>query len=114
MRFSLLCVASAWLVACRTSEPTAAPAHARFVIDAPLCGFALPVSFAIDGVFVGTDTFRVNVSPSHKESAAFIVDAGRHTLSARTIGKFEYVWRDTSVYANPGAIAIDTLPFYCS
>ena len=107
-------VSCAATIVCACSEPTAPQAQVRFLLDAPLCSSSLPVQFFIDGVMVGTDTFRVHLAPDHTTSPAFPVSPGLHILGARTTGAFIYTWPDTRVTATPGAVATDTLPFYCS
>lgn len=107
-------ISIAALGACSSTEPMPQSATVHFVLDAPLCSSTIPVTFSIDGAVVGTDTFRVHLPPNHTESKAFSVSLGNHVLGARTIGTFSYVWRDTVVKASAGAVAFDTLPFYCS
>ena len=107
-------VGIATLGACSSTEPLPQSAEVRFVLDAPLCSSIMPVTFSIDSVVVGTDTFRVHLPPNHTESKAFTVSPGNHVLGARTTGVFSYVWRDTVVKATAGAATFDTLPFYCS
>lgn len=102
------------IVVCACSESTALQAQVQFLLDAPLCSSALPVQFFIDGVMVGTDTFRVHLAPDHTTSRVFPVSSGLHILGAKTTGAFVYTWPDTRVTAVPGAVATDTLPFYCS
>ena len=102
------------IVVCACREPTAPHAQVQFLLDAPLCSSALPVQFFIDGVMVGTDTFRVHLAADHTASRVFSVSPGLHTLGARTTGTFVYTWPDTRVTAVPGTLATDTLPFYCS
>ncbi len=102
------------IVVCACREPTAPQAQVQFLLDAPLCSSSLPVQFFIDGVMVGTDTFRVHLAPDHTTSPAFPVSPGLHILGAKTTGAFVYTWPDTRVTAVPGAVATDTLPFYCS
>ncbi|MEP6831748.1 MAG: hypothetical protein ABJB74_00080 [Gemmatimonas sp.] len=116
-RFACSICASVGLVvfgACSSTGPVPAMAQVHFVLDAPLCSSTIPVAFLIDGVVVGNDTFRVHLTPSHTESQAFSVPAGNHVLGARTVGAFSHVWRDTVVTSTSGAIAVDSLPLYCS
>lgn len=114
MQKAIFCFSVAALTACTDTEPAPQPAQVRYVVDAPFCGLSLPVTFLIDGAVVGTDTFRVHLTPSHLESKSFAVIAGTHVLGAQTFGGFTYKWRDTVVKAAAGANVTDTLSFYCS
>lgn len=83
-----------------------------YQLDAPLCSSQLPVEFSIDSALVGSDTFRVNLSPNHTQSRPFAVSAGRRRLGARVVNG--YIWPDTVVQLVGGQVFTDSLPFYCS
>ena len=77
------------------------------------CSSTIPVQFFLDGVQVGVDTFRVAVAGGdHVTSGPFTTSVGQHAVGARTAGG--YVWPDTTVSLSPGAVFVDSLPFYCS
>ena|SRR5262245_17693929 len=108
-------VAFAAVVACGPfiMEERTPNASVFFQLDAPLCSSIIPVQFSIDHTVVATDTFMVNVAPrEHTRSRPFIISAGTHLLSARTVAG--YVWRDLQVTLSPGSAVTDSLPFYCS
>jgi hypothetical protein len=102
----------AWsLFGCR-NDPLAPGGTVVFVLDAPLCSSVLPVEFLIDSVLVGSDTFRVRVSPSDTISPTYRTTAGTHLLGARVVNGL--VWADTTVSIAPGEVFTLLLPFYCS
>jgi hypothetical protein len=104
------------LGSCTSASAVAPLATVRFVIVAPLCSSIIPVQLSIDHQPVATDTFRVAINPVHTTSRDFSVSAGPHTLGARVISALGsgYVWPDTTVTLAAGAVAADSLPFYCS
>lgn len=118
-------------VACGGPTDPGVNAHVRFVIDAPFCGIAYPVSFFIDNVQVGRDTmwfgFGGDTSPvstvgsqKFKSYRSFDVQAGMHTVRAAIVDTippyppFIYSWTDTTVTVAVGAEVVRKLPFYCS
>jgi hypothetical protein len=94
-------------------DDAAAPhATVYFVLDAPLCSSVIEARFSIDGVTVGSDTFRVRLPPDDTVSAAFQTRAGTHILGAEVVGGL--VWADTTVRLTAGETFERLLPFYCS
>lgn len=103
------------LAACTAEDPVAPSSSVYFYLDAPLCSSTIPAHFYIDGVRVGSDTFRVNLAPEHLTSPAFETTAGHHMLGARgSLGAVEYVWPDTTVDLTAGGVLVHSLPLYCS
>lgn len=111
-------LAAAIVLGC--SSPTAVQSTVQFSLDAPFCSSVIPAQFYIDDVLVGTDTFRVHLTPEHLMSRSFTVAPGTHTLGAR-VGFLGVVgfspWpatADTVVAVGAGASVTRVLPFYCS
>ena len=104
------------IAACSRAGVTAPHGTVQFVLVAPLCSSVIPVQFSIDGVRVGADTFRVNVSGPHTTSRGFSAPVGAHTLGAQVTGSFAggYVWPAATVTVSAGQTAADSLSFYCS
>lgn len=93
------------------------PGTVQFVLVAPLCSSVIQAQFLIDGVPVGTDTFRVNLAAAHTTSRGFATPPGAHTLSARSPGGFVpagYLWPTTLVTVSAGQTVADSLSVYCS
>jgi hypothetical protein len=105
-------IALVTLVGCRGTTPVAPRPTVQFAIDAPLCSSRIPVQFSIDGFTVGSDTFRVNLSPEHTTSRVFATTVGQHALAAHVVNG--YMWPDRIVTLAAGDAYTDTLPFYCS
>lgn len=93
-------------------EAAAPHATVFFMLDAPLCSSAIVARFSIDGVTVGSDTFRVRLPPDDTVSQGFETRAGTHTLGAEAVGGL--VWPDTTVRLTAGETFQRLLPFYCS
>ena len=99
-------------IACSRSGVAAPSGTVQFVLVAPLCSSIIPVQFSIDGVKVGTDTFRVAVPGVHATSRGFPAPAGEHMIGAQVTGV--YVWPVTTVTVGAGQTVADSLAFYCS
>ena len=113
MKSSLIIALACVTLASCTNEPDhSSTATVYFVLDAPLCSSQLAMQFQVDGATIGTDTFRVHLTPDHTTSHAFAVDTGTRTIGARVVGG--YVWPDSVVHLDAAAVFRDTLPFYCS
>ena len=110
IRAALLLGGLGWVTACAGETPTAPAATAIFTIVAPLCSGTMPATFYIDHVFVGADTFRVNLTPQHLSSRPFELSVGRHVLSAQVIRSVP----DVVVDARAGEVVTDSISFYCS
>lgn len=109
----LVILSTIGVAACK-SAPTAAAASASvtFVFAPRSCSSVAPVHFAIDGIEVGVDTFKVAVNGGdHLVSRAYSTSPGQHSLSAHTD---RYMWAAASVSLGPGQTVDDSLPFYCS
>ena len=111
-------LAAAVVLGC--SSPTAVQSTVQFSLDAPFCSSVIPAQFYIDNVLVGTDTFRVHLTPEHLTTRSFAVAPGTHTLGARIafVGVVGFSpWpatADTVVTVGVGATVTRVLPFYCS
>lgn len=110
IRPALLLGGLGWVTACAGETLTAPAATAVFTIVAPLCSGKMPATFYIDHVFVGADTFRVNLTPQHLSSRPFELSVGRHVLSAQVIRSVP----DVVVDARAGEVVTDSISFYCS
>jgi len=100
------------LAACKSATIPAPSASVSFAFAPHACSSVVPVHFAIDGIEVGVDTFKVAVSGGdHLVSRAYSTSPGQHSLSAHTD---RYIWAATTVGLGPGQTFTDSLPFYCS
>ncbi len=94
------------------AEAPVPQATVRFALDAPLCSSRIPVTFFIDSVQVGADTFTIQLPPDHTLSRVFLTSPGQHTVGARDVSGA--LWPDTVVNLLAGEVFTDSLPFYCS
>jgi hypothetical protein len=108
----MILVGANGIVACQSGAVAAPSPTVTFAFAPRACSSIVPVQFLIDGLQVGTDTFRVAVAGGdHLTSRGFATSPGLHVLSARTD---RYTWADTTVTLLAGQAYTDSLPFYCS
>ena len=96
------------IAACSRADvgaPSGQSGTVQFVLIAPLCSSVIPVQFSIDGVPVGTDTFRVAVPGVHTTSRGFATPAGEVSLGAQVTGG--YVWPATAGTVGAGQTVTD-------
>jgi hypothetical protein len=109
---SVILVGAIGAVACQSGAVAAPSPVVTFAFAPRACSSVVPVQFLIDGLQVGTDTFRVAVAGGdHLTSRGFATSPGQHVLSARTA---TYAWAETTVTLFAGQAYTDSLPFYCS
>ena len=110
--FSLVILVTMGVAACKSATMSAPPASVSFVFATRACSSVVPVHFAIDGIEVGIDTFKVAVSgDDHLVSRTYTTSPGQHSLSARTD---RYMWAASTVSLGAGQAFADSLPLYCS
>lgn len=110
--FSFVILGTIGVAACKSATISAPSASVTFVFAPQTCSSVVPVHFAIDGIEVGIDTFKVAVNAGDRlVSRAYTTSPGQHSLSARTD---RYMWAAATVNLGAGQTYNDSLPFYCS
>jgi len=101
------------LVCCKSTAPGSGAPTVYYRLVPHACSSTIPVTFFVDAVQVGTDTFRVAVAGGdHLMSPAFPTSVGTHVIGAKPNGGS--LWPDTSVTLSEGAVFVDSLQFSCS